>query len=96
MKQRDPSGTKVASDEMELFARTYGTPVRLQARRVNGVYETWTEFEAPVHWRRVAAAESGTTRSGRTNARRGRRRGTFMAGPPRFPSILIPLSRIVA
>src|SRR5258706_8070936 len=53
-------------------------------------------FDAPVHWRSVAAAERGIKRRGRTNAARGNRLGTFMASPPRIPSILFPLSRIEA
>jgi hypothetical protein len=47
LKQRDPNGMKLPSDDMEVVARTYGTPVRLQLDSMTGTYEAAVEFDAP-------------------------------------------------
>lgn len=47
LRQRDPTGTKVGSDEMELVVRSHDRPVRLHLGRNTGTYEIETEFEVP-------------------------------------------------
>ncbi len=46
-RQRDPSGEKLPSDEMELIARSEGNPQRLLAEREFGVYEHTIEVTLP-------------------------------------------------
>jgi hypothetical protein len=86
LKQRDPTGTKVASDEMELIARTYGTPVRLQARRVNGVYEVSTEFDTPAGGRFAVRVEGSIPESIRPVGDRG---GAVVLRPEIRPRLFI-------
>ncbi len=47
LRQRDPSGTKLGSDEMELVARSVGRPVRLHLGKNSGTYEIETELVVP-------------------------------------------------
>jgi hypothetical protein len=86
LKQRDPTGTRVASDEMEVIARTYGTPARLQARRVNGVYETWTEFDAPAGGRFAVRIEGSIPESIRPAGDRG---GAVVLKPDIRPRLFV-------
>jgi hypothetical protein len=46
LRQRDPSGAKLPSDDMELVARSFGTPVRLLHTPNSSTYEATAEFDA--------------------------------------------------
>jgi hypothetical protein len=44
LRQRDPTGTKVAADHMEVVARSVGWPLRLQSHPTSTTYEQAVEF----------------------------------------------------
>ncbi len=46
LRQRDPSGTKVSSDEFDLVARSAGLPQRLNSDPASAIYEQDVEFVA--------------------------------------------------
>jgi hypothetical protein len=47
LRQRDPSGTQLPADDMELVARSDGLPLRIENRPDAGVYEQIVEFSVP-------------------------------------------------
>src|SRR5262249_13225345 len=44
LRQRDPTGTKLPADEMEVVARSEGVPLRLDNQPSSGAYEQTVEF----------------------------------------------------
>jgi hypothetical protein len=46
LRQRDPSGTRLATDDLEVIARTTAPGIRLSQGPTSGVYEQSVEFEA--------------------------------------------------
>jgi hypothetical protein len=46
LRQRDPSGQKMAADEFDVIARSSGVPERLENQVSSGVYEQTVEFTA--------------------------------------------------
>jgi hypothetical protein len=44
LRQRDPSGTKLPADDLEVTARTLGVPQRIDSRPEGATYEQWVEF----------------------------------------------------
>jgi len=63
LKQRDPSGMKLSSDDMDLIARSPANPVRLQLAPNTGTYETMVEFEAVAGGRFALRIEGRTPTS---------------------------------
>ena len=71
VKQRDPSGEKYGSDEIDLIAESEGLPARLQIEPAYGIYEHSLEVDAA---RPTAGTRSGSRAWCRTtSARTGRR-----------------------
>jgi hypothetical protein len=48
VRQRDPNGEKVASDDLDVIARSGGLPQRLERQTTHSSYEQSVEFVAPV------------------------------------------------
>src|SRR5262249_8729915 len=46
LRQRDPSGTKLATDDLEMIARSTSSAVRLSRGPASGIYEQAIEFDA--------------------------------------------------
>jgi hypothetical protein len=52
LRQRDPTGTKLPADDMEVVARSEGVPLRIDNQPTNAVYEQTVEFTvaSPGHY----------------------------------------------
>ena len=61
VKQRDPSGEKYGSDEIDLIAESEGLPARLQIEPTYGIYEHSLEVTLPADGR-YAGAKLGVKR----------------------------------
>ena len=66
--QRDPQGAKIASDDLEVIARSTGAPVRLYKTSNSGVYEQTVEFENVAAGRLALRVEGRAPESNRPGA----------------------------
>jgi hypothetical protein len=57
LRQRDPTGSKLPSDDLELVARSEGLPLRIHNQPDAGVYEQAVEFSVPVTGRYALRVE---------------------------------------
>lgn len=67
LRQRDPSGEKLAMDEMEIMARTDGSPEQLRLEPEYGVYEQSIDLTLPAEGRyaiRVSGKQPNSIRPG--------------------------------
>ncbi len=69
LRQRDPSGTKVANDEMELVMASDGISYRLLSSSTSGVYEQTVEWTVPAEGRYAVRIEARVPRQLRPAAR---------------------------
>jgi hypothetical protein len=71
LRQRDPSGTKVGNDEMEVIAHSQGKPVRLHQDRYTGTYEIASEFDVPTDGHYAVRVEGSVAKSLRPTSDQG-------------------------
>lgn len=91
LRQRDPTGTKVGNDEMEVVARSQANPVRLHLGKNSGTYELVADFEVPTEGNYAVRIEGTTARSPRPSGDLGKENGLGIEIRPRlFVEILDP------
>jgi hypothetical protein len=65
VRQRDPSGAKLPTDDLEIIARSVGTPIRLLHTLNSSTYEATVEFDAPAGGRFAIRVEGRVPASNR-------------------------------